>query len=66
VARVAGNLQRRGRHRDQLLRCLPALAMISAAWMTGEALGYLTGTAGRSLTAGKAANREQGLNEAFN
>lgn len=49
VARVAGNLQRRGRHRDQLLRCLPALTMISAAWMAGEAVGYLTGTAGKTL-----------------
>jgi len=49
VARVVGNLQRRGRHRDQLLRCLPSLAMISAAWMAGEAVGYLTGTAGKTL-----------------
>lgn len=49
VARVAGNLRRRGRHRDQLIRCLPQLAMISAAWMAGEAVGYLTGTAGRAL-----------------
>jgi len=49
VARVVGNLQRRGRHRDQLLRCLPSLAMISAAWMAGEAVGYLTGTAGSAL-----------------
>ncbi|HEX6314198.1 MAG TPA: Gfo/Idh/MocA family oxidoreductase [Gemmatimonadaceae bacterium] len=49
VARVAGNLRRRGRHQGQLLRCLPSLAMISAAWMAGEAVGYLTGTAGRSL-----------------
>ncbi len=49
VARVAGNLRRRGRHRNQLLRCLPALTMISAAWMAGEAVGYLTGRAGRAL-----------------
>jgi predicted dehydrogenase len=49
VARVAGNLQRRGRHRGQLLRCLPALTMISAAWMAGEAVGYLTGSAGKKL-----------------
>jgi len=49
VARVVGNLQRRRRHRDQLLRCLPSLAMISAAWMAGEAVGYLTGTAGNAL-----------------
>ncbi len=49
VARVAGNLQRRGRHRGQLLRCLPSLTMISAAWMAGEAVGYLTGTAGKAL-----------------
>ncbi len=49
VARVVGNLRRRGRHTDQLLRCLPALTMISAAWMAGEAVGYLTGTAGKAL-----------------
>ena len=49
VARVAGNLQRRGRHRGQLLRCLPSLTMISTAWMAGEAVGYLTGTAGKAL-----------------
>lgn len=49
VARVAGTLRQRGRHRNQLLRCLPALTMISAAWMAGEAVGYLTGRAGRSL-----------------
>ena len=49
VARVVGNLQRRGRHRGQLLRCLPSLAMISTAWMVGEAVGYLTGTAGNAL-----------------
>lgn len=49
VARVVGNLRRRGRHKDQLLRCLPALTMISAAWMAGEAVGYFTGTAGKTL-----------------
>jgi hypothetical protein len=49
VARVVGNLRRRGRHSDQLLRCLPALTMISAAWMAGEAVGYFTGTAGKAL-----------------
>ena len=49
VGRVIGNLRRRGRHRDQLLRCLPSLALISTAWMVGEALGYLTGTAGKAL-----------------
>ncbi len=49
VGRVIGNLRRRGRHQDQLLRCLPSLALISTAWMAGEALGYLTGTAGRAL-----------------
>jgi hypothetical protein len=50
VARVVGNLRRRGRHRDQLLRCLPSLAVISTAWMVGEAVGYLTGSAGSALT----------------
>lgn len=49
VARVAGNVRGRGRHGDQLVRCLPALAMISAAWLAGESVGYLTGRAGRSL-----------------
>jgi hypothetical protein len=56
VARVVGNLQRRGRHKDQLLRCLPSLTMISAAWMAGEAVGYLTGSAGNALK--PAAQRE--------
>lgn len=49
VVRVASNLRRRGRYRKQLLRCLPALTMISAAWMAGEAVGYLTGRAGKAL-----------------
>ena len=49
VARVVGNLRRRGRHGDQLLRCLPSLALISTAWMVGEAVGYLTGSAGNAL-----------------
>lgn len=49
VYRVVGNLRRRGRHRDQLLRCLPALTLVSATWLAGEAVGYLTGTAGQDL-----------------
>jgi predicted dehydrogenase len=49
VARVVATLRRRGRHSDQLLRALPSLTMISAAWMAGEAVGYLTGSAGKSL-----------------
>jgi predicted dehydrogenase len=49
VGRVVGTLRRRGRHQDQLLRSMPSLVMISTAWMVGEAIGYLTGTAGRAL-----------------
>ena len=49
IARVAASLRRRRRHQDQLLRCLPGLAMISTAWLAGEAVGYLTGRAGRAL-----------------
>lgn len=49
VGRVVGTLRRRGRHQDQLLRSMPSLVLISTAWMFGEALGYLTGTAGRPL-----------------
>ena len=51
VGRVVGTMRRRGRHQDQLLRSMPSLVMISTAWMVGEAIGYLTGTAGRSLRA---------------
>jgi predicted dehydrogenase len=49
VGRVVGTLRRRGRHQNQLLRAMPSLVMISTAWMVGEAMGYLTGTAGRAL-----------------
>ncbi|HSA54353.1 MAG TPA: glycosyltransferase [Gemmatimonadaceae bacterium] len=51
VGRVARNLVRRRRHRAQLLRCLPWLMLVSAAWMWGEAVGYLTGAPDASLTA---------------
>jgi predicted dehydrogenase len=49
VARVVGNLRRRGRHQRELVRCMPSLIMVSTAWMFGEAVGYLTGSAGREL-----------------
>lgn len=51
VARVARNLVQRRRHGAQLLRCLPWLMLLSAAWMWGEAVGYLTGVPDGSLTA---------------
>ena len=49
IGRIVGTLRRRGRHQNQLLRCMPSLVLISTAWLFGEAIGYLTGTAGRSL-----------------
>lgn len=49
VARVIGNLRSRARHQAQLIRCLPALTVVSTAWLVGEAVGYLTGRAGRTL-----------------
>jgi hypothetical protein len=61
VMRVIGNLRRRGRHLDQLTRCLPSLAVIATAWMAGEAVGYLTGTAGRELRPGGDATPDDGL-----
>ncbi|MCI0437051.1 MAG: glycosyltransferase [Gemmatimonadetes bacterium] len=51
VARVAQNLIRRRRHRVQLLRCVLMLLLVAAAWMLGEATGYLTGTAHTTLAA---------------
>ena len=50
VARVAGNLVSRRRHLGQLVRCLPHLVVVASTWMAGESLGYLTGTAGKSLS----------------
>lgn len=50
VLRVANNLRVRGRYVGQLARCLPHLFLVAGAWMLGEATGYFTGTAGRSLT----------------
>lgn len=53
VMRVGRNLMSRGRHQAQFIRCLPALILVSTAWMSGEAIGYLTGSAGRSLVASR-------------
>lgn len=50
VARVAHNLVSRRRHLGQLVRCLPQLVVVASTWMAGESLGYLTGTAGKSLS----------------
>jgi hypothetical protein len=49
VARVARTLASRGRHRGQLFRCLPHLTVLAGAWMLGEAMGYWTGSSGRTL-----------------
>jgi hypothetical protein len=44
--RAARNLSARGRHREQIVRCLPALLFVTAVWMFGEMVGYLTGSPG--------------------
>jgi predicted dehydrogenase len=49
VLRVARTLFSRKRHRLEFVRSLPYLILISTAWMMGEAVGYLTGTAGENL-----------------
>jgi hypothetical protein len=51
IARVAGNLFRRRRHRAQFFRTLPVLALVTSTWMLGEFVGYLTGRAAPSLRA---------------
>lgn len=55
VLRAARNAFGRGRHRRAFLRALPALLLVTCAWMAGEMLGYLTGAPARSLTAAHAA-----------
>jgi len=54
--RAIRNLSSRGRHREQIVRCTPALLFVTSVWMFGELIGYLTGTAGalRPRTAGSA------------
>jgi hypothetical protein len=49
VARVGRNLLARRRHRLQFVRTLPALVLVTAVWMLGECVGYLTATPGASL-----------------
>jgi hypothetical protein len=56
VARVARNLFDRGRHRVQFFRCAPALFFVTSAWMSGEAMGYLTGSPPASLRGSVAAS----------
>lgn len=51
IARVARNLFGRGRHRVQFVRALPALTLVTATWMWGEFVGYLTGAPAAELTA---------------
>jgi len=46
AARAAANLLRRRRHREQIVRCGPALLFVASAWMLGELVGYVTGSAG--------------------
>jgi glycosyltransferase involved in cell wall biosynthesis len=51
VWRAARNLLARRRHLAQLPRCLPALFLVSSAWMLGELVGYATATPAASLRA---------------
>lgn len=43
VWRAVRNLLLRRRHLLQIPRCLPALCLVSGAWMLGEMVGYATG-----------------------
>ena len=52
--RAAGNLRSRNRHREQILRCTPALLFVSSCWMLGEMVGYLTGSPGSLRPASRA------------
>lgn len=44
--RAARNLTARRRHREQIIRCAPALLFVASVWMFGEMVGYLTGSPG--------------------
>ena len=46
AARAARNLTTRRRHREQIVRCAPALLFVASIWMFGEMIGYLTGSPG--------------------
>jgi predicted dehydrogenase len=52
--RAAGNLRSRNRHREQILRCAPALLFVSSLWMLGEMVGYLTRSPGSLRPASRA------------
>jgi hypothetical protein len=47
--RTVSRVRSKGRHRAELVRSLPLLALFVVAWAAGEAVGYLTG-AGNSLS----------------
>jgi hypothetical protein len=63
VARAAGNLLRRQRHREQIVRCAPALLFVTSVWMLGEMVGYLTGSPG-ALRARRVAAGDPGATHA--
>ncbi len=50
VWRASANTMRKGRHRPQLAKALPAMILVASVWTIGEFLGYVTGRAGKSLT----------------
>jgi hypothetical protein len=49
VWRVARTVLSKGRHRAALLRSSAHLVVVATSWMAGEAVGYVTGAAGRTL-----------------
>jgi predicted dehydrogenase len=49
VWRVVRTVLSKGRHRAALLRSTPHLVVVATSWMAGEAVGYVTGAAGRTL-----------------
>ncbi|MEO7041277.1 MAG: glycosyltransferase [Gemmatimonadaceae bacterium] len=52
VARVANNVFRRRRYFGPLVRATVPLIVVASAWALGELVGYVTGSAGASLSDG--------------
>ena len=43
LARIATRVLGKRRHREELLRSLPLIALFVCAWAAGEAMGYAAG-----------------------
>jgi hypothetical protein len=44
VVRLFGHIRRKGIHKKEFFRALPAIILLGAAWAWGEMIGYLTGS----------------------